>query len=61
MQDIKGTIATSIFEGNQAATFGGAIFRGTSQGDIHSCQFSGNSAMRSGAAIYDSHVVVSPP
>ena len=59
-QDVTGDIESSVFEDNKVTQFGGAIFRGTGSGAISGCDFTGNSAKRSGGAIYDSHETVRP-
>ena len=56
---MAGHITNTYFGGNTASTNGGAIFRGTSTGDISTCDFISNSAASDGGAIYDSHVQVS--
>ena len=56
-QNGVGDIENSIFEEN-AAKFGGAVFRGTSTSNLAGCTFEGNQAKTSGSDIYDSHVEV---
>lgn len=46
-----------LFEEN-TAVFGGAIFRGSTDGDIIGNAFEANNATRLGGAIYDSHAKV---
>lgn len=49
--DIKGC----VFE-NNAATFGGGVFRGSSTGNLVDSTFKGNRAKSFGGGLYDSHV-----
>lgn len=58
-QNSAGDITSSYFANNNA-TFGGAIFRGTSSGNVDNNVFNANSASSDGGAIYDSHVKVGP-
>lgn len=58
MQGVVGTVKQCLFDTN-LADFGGAIFRGSTNGDISGNVFSSNKAVRIGGAIYDSHAKVS--
>ena len=49
--DIKGC----VFE-NNAASFGGGVFRGSSTGNLVDSTFKGNRAKSFGGGLYDSHV-----
>lgn len=57
MQGVQGTVRECLFESN-VADFGGAIFRGSTTGDITGSVFSSNKATKIGGAIYDSHAKV---
>jgi hypothetical protein len=52
---VVGDIHDSVFEFN-AAAFGGAIFRGSTTGNLLDSTFTGNAAKSFGGGVYDSHV-----
>ncbi|KAK9919042.1 hypothetical protein WJX75_008926 [Coccomyxa subellipsoidea] len=54
LQGVQGNVRECLFESN-VADFGGAIFRGSTTGDIIGSVFSSNKATKIGGAIYDSH------
>lgn len=54
VQGVQGTVRECLFESN-VADFGGAIFRGSTSGDIIGSVFTSNKASKIGGAIYDSH------
>ncbi|BDA46795.1 hypothetical protein COCOBI_09-2480 [Coccomyxa sp. Obi] len=54
LQGVQGTVRECLFESN-VAEFGGAIFRGSTTGDISGSVFNSNKATKIGGAIYDSH------
>jgi hypothetical protein len=59
-QGVQGDIRQCLFQANEA-DFGGAIFRGSTNGNILGSVFLDNRAKSIGGAIYDSHAQVCPP
>jgi hypothetical protein len=58
-QGTQGKVRECLFNGNMAE-FGGALFRGSTTGDVVGCVFLSNKASKIGGAIYDSHVQACP-
>ncbi len=56
-QGTQGSVRDCLFNAN-VADFGGAVFRGSTTGDIAGCVFVSNRASKIGGAVYDSHVQV---
>ena len=55
LQGVVGDIRGCVFE-NNAASFGGGVFRGSSTGNLVDSTFKGNRAKSFGGGLYDSHV-----
>ena len=55
LQGVVGDVHHCVVE-NNAAAFGGAVFRGSSTGNIMDSTFTGNKARSFGGGVYDSHV-----
>ena len=55
LQGTQGKVRQCLFQDN-VAEYGGAVFRGSTTGNINGCVFLSNKASKIGGAIYDSHV-----
>lgn len=56
-QGTTGNVHDCEFDGNVAVD-GGAVFRGSSNGNLAGSVFNNNTARQNGGAVYDSHIQV---